>query len=327
MILVPLLAAVLVTLTRSSLGVARVLALAGSVAVLVLAILLPGTRPFDAPWLPGIGVSFSLDGNGAGAVLAFAAALMMIPAILVATTRVAKGAATLAALLLVAQAGLNGIFLAKDLVLFYVFWEATLIPSLLLLGIYGGEKRREATVKYLVYAVTGSFFMLVSMLALKTLSGAASFHIIDLTLVTPNLPVATQTWLFIGLAIGMAVKLPIWPLHSWLVDLNEQNHPSGAADVLGSLYKVGAFGFFAWALPQGIYFKTDEQTAPRFDAAGSAVFLYDTKDGPRSVGSYRRMPDACFDDEDALRDWAGLAWQAAMPAPAKPKRKGRAAGP
>ncbi|HET9026916.1 MAG TPA: NADH-quinone oxidoreductase subunit M [Trueperaceae bacterium] len=249
MILVPLLAAVLVTLTRSSLGVARVLALAGSVAVLVLAILLPGTRPFDAPWLPGIGVSFSLDGNGAGAVLAFAAALMMIPAILVATTRVAKGAATFAALLLVAQAGLNGIFLAKDLVLFYVFWEATLIPSLLLLGIYGGEKRREATVKYLVYAVTGSFFMLVSMLALKTLSGAASFHIIDLMLVTPNLPVATQTWLFIGLAIGMAVKLPIWPLHSWLVDLNEQNHPSGAADVLGSLYKVGAFGFFAWALP------------------------------------------------------------------------------
>ncbi|HRP47030.1 MAG TPA: proton-conducting transporter membrane subunit, partial [Trueperaceae bacterium] len=115
--------------------------------------------------------------------------------------------------------------------------------------IYGGEKRREATVKYLVYAVTGSFFMLVSMLALKTLSGAASFHIIDLMLVTPNLPVATQTWLFIGLAIGMAVKLPIWPLHSWLVDLNEQNHPSGAADVLGSLYKVGAFGFFAWALP------------------------------------------------------------------------------
>lgn len=78
---------------------------------------------------------------------------------------------------------------------------------------------------------------------------------------------------------------------------------------------------FAWALPQGIYLKTDEQTAPRFDEAGLAAFVYDTKDGPRGVGSYRRMPDACFDDEDALREWAGLAWQAALRAPVKPKRR------
>ncbi|MDT3681381.1 MAG: NADH-quinone oxidoreductase subunit M [Truepera sp.] len=249
MVLVPLAAALLVMLARNSLGLARVIAVAGSVATLVLAVLLPDSRGFDAQWLPGIGVSFSLEGNGAAAVLTFAAALMMIPAVLVATTRVEKGAGGFAALLLVALAGLNGIFMAKDLVLFYIFWEATLIPGLLLLGIYGGERRREATVKYLVYAVTGSFFMLVSILALKALSGAPSFHIVDLMLVTPNLPVATQTWLFVGMALGMAVKLPLWPLHSWLVDLNEQNHHSGAADVLGSLYKVGSFGFFAWALP------------------------------------------------------------------------------
>lgn len=248
-ILVPLATAGLVVLLRGALPVARVVALLGGVATLALAILLPGTRPMDVSWLPGIGVSFSLDGNGAGAVLTFTAALMMIPAVLVATTRVKAGAAGFAALLLAAQGGLNGIFLAKDLVLFYVFWEATLIPGLLLLGIYGAERRREATLKYLVYAVSGSFFMLVSILAIKALSGAPSFHVIDLMLATPELPVATQTWLFVGLALGMAVKLPIWPLHSWLVDLNEQNHPSGAADVLGSLYKVGAFGFFAWALP------------------------------------------------------------------------------
>lgn len=249
MLLVPLATALLVMLARNAMGLVRVLAVAGAVATLVLAILLPGSRPFDAAWLPGIGVSFSLDGNGAGAVLTFAAALMMIPAVLVATTRVTQGAAGFAALLMVALAGLNGIFMAKDLVLFYVFWEATLIPGLLLLGVFGGDRRREATAKYLVYAVTGSFFMLVSILAIKALSGAASFHMVDLLLVTPNLPVATQTWLFVGLALGMAVKLPLWPLHSWLVDLNEQNHPSGAADVLGSLYKVGAFGFFAWGIP------------------------------------------------------------------------------
>jgi NADH-quinone oxidoreductase subunit M len=104
-------------------------------------------------------------------------------------------------------------------------------------------------VKYLVYAVGGSLLMLVSILAMKPLSGAASYKLADLLAATTAMPAATQTWLFVGLAIGMAVKLPLWPLHSWLVDFNEQNHPSGAADVAGTLYKVGGFGFFAWALP------------------------------------------------------------------------------
>jgi DNA transformation protein len=84
------------------------------------------------------------------------------------------------------------------------------------------------------------------------------------------------------------------------------------------LYREGIV--FAWALPEGIYLKTDPETAVHFDEAGLAAFVYGTKDGPRSVGSYRRMPDACFDDEDELRKWASLAWQAAVRAPVKPKR-------
>lgn len=77
---------------------------------------------------------------------------------------------------------------------------------------------------------------------------------------------------------------------------------------------------FAWALAEGIYLKTDEVSAPLFDAAGLAAFVYGTKEGPRSVGSYRRMPDACFDDEDELRKWASLAFEAARRAPVRPKR-------
>lgn len=81
---------------------------------------------------------------------------------------------------------------------------------------------------------------------------------------------------------------------------------------------------FAWALAEGIFLKTDQETAGAFDAAGLAAFVYPTKDGPRSVGSYRRMPDACFDDEGELRHWAGLAWQAALRAPVKtPARRVR----
>lgn len=248
-ILLPVVIALLVSLGRNSTQLVRALAFLGGVATFAFALFLPGSDAFNASWLPGIGVSFSLDATGAGPVLVLVAALVMIPTLLVAATRVEHNAASFVALLLLAQAGLNGIFLAKDLIVFYIFWEATLIPGLLLLGLFGGDKRREAATKYLVYAVAGSFLMLISILSMKALSGAASYHITDLMLATPALSVTAQVWLFVGMAIGMAVKLPLWPLHSWLIDLNEQNHHSGAADVLGSLYKVGAFGFFAWALP------------------------------------------------------------------------------
>lgn len=248
-ILLPVLLALLVFLARGSAPIVRALAFLGGIGTFALSLFLAGSEAYEAAWLPGIGVNFSLDATGAGPVLVLVAALVMIPTLLVAATRVERGAAGFVALLLLAQAGLNGIFLAKDLIVFYVFWEATLIPGLLLLGIYGGDRRRQAALKYLVYAVGGSFLMLVSILSLKALSGASSFHITDLMVATPGIGAAAQTWIFVGLAIGMMVKLPLWPLHSWLIDLNEQNHPSGAADVLGSLYKVGAFGFFAWALP------------------------------------------------------------------------------
>ncbi len=248
-LILPVLGAVLVGLVRHQRGAVVALGSLATLATFITALFLPGSSGVSAAWIPGVGVGFDLDPGGAASVLVVVAALVMIPTVLVAALRTERTPGGFVALLLLAQTGLNGIFLAKDLVLFYVFWEATLIPSLVLLGVYGGEKRRAAVVKYLVYAASGSFLMLVAIIALKVLSGAASFHITDLMVAAGTLGATTQTWLFLGLAAGMLVKLPLWPLHSWLVDLNEQNHHSGAADVLGTLYKVGGFGFFAWALP------------------------------------------------------------------------------
>ncbi|HLU82316.1 MAG TPA: proton-conducting transporter membrane subunit, partial [Trueperaceae bacterium] len=249
MLIIPVLGAMLAAVAGERRRLVTALGALSTLGAFVLALFLPGARGVDLQWLPGLGVGFSLDPNGAASVLVVVTALVMLPTVLVASLKVKERPGSFVALLLVAQAGLAGIFMARDLVLFYVFWEATLIPGLLLLGMFGLDKRRAAVIKYLAYAVTGSFLMLVSILSLKVLSGAASFHISDLMLAVPLLDATTQTWLFLGLAAGMAVKLPIWPLHSWLVDLNDQNHPSGAADVLGTLYKVGGFGFFAWALP------------------------------------------------------------------------------
>jgi len=247
-LLVPFLAAIVVAFTPVR-GIAYGIALLSTFTTFVLSLFLADSAVISQLWIPGFGAFFELSAAGAATALIPVAALVMIPTVYYAGYKITERTASMLALLLAMQAGLNGIFLAKDLIMFYVFWEATLIPSVLMLGIWGRKERRQAALKYLIYAVAGSFIMLISILAIKPLSGAVSYRISDLLLATPNLAIGTQIWLFLGLAIGMAVKLPLWPLHGWLIDFNEQNHESGVADVAGTLYKVGGFGFFAWALP------------------------------------------------------------------------------
>ena len=249
MILVPLTAALLLVTTPQA-SLHRPLALLAGLASLGLAIAAHlSASSFSALWIGAIGSHIALDAGGAGGVLAAVAAAVMLPTLLWVGVRVEVRPHLFAALLLATTAGLNGIFLARDLVLFYVFWEATLLPSLALLAGWGLTHRRAATFKYLLYAVVGSFAMLISILAIRPLSGAAGYRFDQLLAAAPQLDALTQTWLFAGFAFAFAIKLPIFPLHAWLIDVNEQNHPSGAADVAGTLYKVGGFGLFAWALP------------------------------------------------------------------------------
>ena len=249
MVLLPLAVAVALVLAPRP-SVHRPLALLGVVATLALGLLaLDGGGRFELPWIAGLGTWIAFDATGGGGVLARIAAAVMLPTVLWAGARVQHRPHLFLAWLLATLAGLNGIFLARDLVLFYVFWELTLLPSLALLGGWGLTHKRAALVKYLLYAVAGSFAMLISVIAVRPLSGAAGYRFDQLLATVPLLDPLTQTWLFGGFAFAFAVKLPIFPLHAWLIDVNEQNHASGAADVAGTLYKVGGFGLFAWAIP------------------------------------------------------------------------------
>jgi len=246
-VLLPLISAVLLLVAPMALQ--RVIVVLSTVFTFLTALALPQVGALEVPWIEPFGLYLSLSPAGAGGVLVLAAALVMVPTALYASFMVRERTGGFLALLLAMQAGLNGLFLAQDLVLFYVFWEGTLIPSVLMLGIWGGVRRRSAALKYLTYAVAGSFLMLVAILALRPLSGAESFRMADLLPATQALPLNTQVWLFLAFTLAFAVKLPLWPLHGWLPDFHEQNHPSGVADVSGTLYKVGGWGFFAFALP------------------------------------------------------------------------------
>jgi NADH-quinone oxidoreductase subunit M len=181
-------------------------------------------------------------------MLVIAASLAMMPT-LIQATRTADQPRLAAVTLLAFLGVLNGLFLASDLVLMYVFWELSLIPTLVLLAAFGLDRKRAALMKYVAYAFAGSLMMLASIAAIRPLSGADSYALSDLQAAAAALPAGTQAWLFAGFAIAFMVKLPILPLHAWLIDVHRQNHPAGFADVAGTLYKVGGFGLFAWSIP------------------------------------------------------------------------------
>ena len=198
---------------------------------------------YQTPLLGEAGIYYSVAWDGVGVVLMLAVVVTSLIALLAAH----DVPPAMVGLALMMESGLLGILAAQDLILFYVFFEATLIPSLLMLGLYGGSGRVRALVKFAIFTLVGSLLMLAGILAARYLGGAPSFLLTDL--VAHPLGGSAGVWAFVAFLIAFMVKTPLFPLHVWLPDFHAENHPSGLADVMGTLYKVGLFGFFRWALP------------------------------------------------------------------------------
>ncbi len=250
MILVPILLPLIAAALIAALPAARATVVATFAAGVTFGVAtqLGGAAAINLPWIDSLGVGVRFAPTGASAMLVIAASLAMIPT-LVQAGRTADRPRVAAVSLLAFLGALNGLFLASDLVLMYVFWELSLIPTLVLLAAFGLDRKRAALMKYVAYAFAGSLMMLASIAAIRPLSGAESYALSDLQAATTALPAGVQAWLFAGFAAAFMVKLPILPLHAWLIDVHRQNHPAGFADVAGTLYKVGGFGLFAWSIP------------------------------------------------------------------------------
>ena len=157
------------------------------------------------------------------------------------------------ALLLVLQTGVTGVFTAFDIFLFYVFFELTLIPMFFIIGIWGGENRIYAALKFVLFTLVGSLLMLVALLALGYLAGDAVNGGIFTTdwykLVEYNIPVETQKWLFLLFALAFAIKVPLFPFHTWLPDAHVQAPTGGSVILAGVLLKMGTYGLVRLCLP------------------------------------------------------------------------------
>ena len=159
---------------------------------------------------------------------------------------------------LLLEVGMTGVFVAQDLFLFYIFWEFTLVPMYFLIGIWGGPRRIYAAIKFFLYTMAGSILMLLAIIFLGIQGG--SFSAPDLAGVSAAIPLEIQRWLFLAFAAAFAIKVPVWPLHSWLPDAHVEAPTAGSVILAGVLLKLGTYGFLRFNL--GLFPEASVSLAP-----------------------------------------------------------------
>ncbi len=197
-------------------------------------------------WVPQAGIQYFVAVDGISMPLVALSALLTFLAV-IASWKIDKKPSFYFAMLLLLQVGMNGVFAALDFVLFYVFWELVLVPMYFLIAQWGGPRREYAAVKFFLYTLLGSVFMLVGMVALYLQAG--TFDLIELAEIGKTLPAGFQWWLFLAFFLGFAVKVPVFPLHTWLPDAHVEAPTAASVLLAGILLKMGTYGFLRISLP------------------------------------------------------------------------------
>ncbi len=252
LILVPLLGGLITFFIREE-KAARVWSLVFALLALIVAILgltvlsAPHYLAFRTDWMPGLGSSFSIRADGIGMMLSLLTTLSF-PIIFISTWSTSYTKAwNFFGLMLLSQAGLIGVFLAMDALLFYFAWELALIPVYFLCSQWGGEKRIAVTFKFFVYTFIGSLLMLVGLIYIYTQTPGKSFDIS--AFYAAGLPYKDQSWLFWLMFMAFAVKMPVFPLHTWQPDTYEQAPTSVTMVLSAIMVKMGVLGMLRWLLP------------------------------------------------------------------------------
>ncbi len=219
--------------------------------------------------LPGVSIDFYLGIDGTSLLLVLLTTFLTPITILSTWSSVEEKVKGFMLFFLLLEVGMIGVFLALDLVLFYVFWEFTLIPMYFLIGVWGGERRIYAAVKFFLFTMFGSLLMLLAILFIGWTAGSFAWE--DLV-ANRELFASAQLWLFLAFGLAFAIKVPMFPLHTWLPDAHVEAPTAGSVILAGVLLKMGAYGFLRYNLP--LFPQVSVQAAPWMAVLAVIGILY-----------------------------------------------------
>src|SRR5216683_6381230 len=234
---------------------ANIVAFLGFLVSLPLVVQFDHTKDFQfverASWIPSIGASYHLGIDGLSLLLVMLTTLLGFLSILSSWTAIQDRLKEYYAFFLILQTGMLGVFMALDFLLFFVFWETVLVPMYFIIAIWGGPRRGYASIKFMIYTLIGSVLMLLGILMLYwqhySQFQTYSFEVADLMRLA--LPWNVQWWVFWAFFLGFAVKVPMWPFHTWLPDAHVEAPTAGSVILASVLLKMGTYGFLRFSLP------------------------------------------------------------------------------
>jgi NADH-quinone oxidoreductase subunit M len=202
-------------------------------------------------WLPSFGVSYHVGIDGISLWLVILTTFLTPIALLCSWDSVDSRVREFSFFMLALEAAMIGVFISLDLFLFYVFWDAMLVPMYFLIGMWGYDRRIYAAIKFILYTMAGSVLMLIAIIWLayyhQSVTGVTSFDLPDLYAL--DIPASVQTWLFLAFAVAFAIKVPLFPFHTWLPDAHVQAPTAGSVILAGVLLKMGTYGLLRFAFP------------------------------------------------------------------------------
>jgi NADH-quinone oxidoreductase subunit M len=196
-------------------------------------------------WLPDYGVGYRMGVDGISALFVLLATLLTPLCVLASWDSIRVRVREYMMAFLILETMMVGMFCATDFLLFYMFFEGVLIPMYIIIGVWGGPRRVYASMKFFLYTFAGSVLMLLALLAMWHQAGTTDISV----LLHTNFPPAMQTWLFLALLASFAVKVPMWPVHTWLPDAHVEAPTAGSVILAGVLLKMGAYGFLRFSVP------------------------------------------------------------------------------
>src|SRR5213593_1808594 len=205
--------------------------------------------PENVPWIPSIGARYHLGIDGISLLLVMLTTFLGMIAILSSWSAIHQRTKEYYILLLLLQTGMIGVFVSLDFFLFYVFWEVMLVPMYFLIGVWGSENRLYAAIKFFLYTLAGSVLMLLGILAIYFQAGLKTFDVPTLLTAAQHFPDGLKVWLFWGFFFAFAIKVPMFPFHTWLPDAHTEAPTAGSVILAGVLLKMGTYGFIRFSLP------------------------------------------------------------------------------